>query len=101
MGKVVRKGGAGGLHGGQPGDHKGRAGWLQSEVCHILCTHKVNLASLSEVIEHSPSASIDYIDTKEQAADVFTKALEPLKWPNALKLLGMFKKSVLRFVNPG
>ena len=77
-----------------------QAGFSQ-KLRHILRTHKVNLASLSEVIEHSPSASIDYIDTKEQAADVFTKALEPLKWPNALKLLGMFKKSVLRFVNPG
>ena len=68
---------------------------------HVLRTHKVNIASLNEVIEGSPSASIDYIDTKEQAADVFTKALEPMKWPNALRLLGMLKKSLLRFKKPG
>ena len=76
------------------------AGFSQ-KLRHVLRTHKVNIASLNEVIEGSPSASIDYIDTKEQAADIFTKALEPLKWPNALNLLGMMKKSLLRFVNPG
>ena len=55
---------------------------------HILRTHKVNLGSIREIIDHD-SVSIGYIDTLLQAADIFTKALTPLKWHNALKLLNM------------
>ena len=33
--------------------------------------------------------SIQYVDTNLQAADIFTKALLPQKWDNALKLLGI------------
>ena len=59
-----------------------------SKLRHIARTHKVNLSSLSEVFER-PGSEIEYVDTKEQAADIFTKALEPQKWANALDLLGM------------
>ena len=37
----------------------------------------------------SGGISIQYMDTAEQAADIFTKALPPQKWDNALKLLGL------------
>ena len=55
---------------------------------HITRTHKVNLSSLSEIYTED-NASIEYVDTNEQAADIFTKALPPQKWANALELLGM------------
>jgi len=43
---------------------------------------------LSEVFADD-SVTIEYVDTKEQAADIFTKALQPQKWGAALDLLGM------------
>ena len=55
---------------------------------HITRTHKVNLSSLAEIYQED-NASIEYVDTNEQAADIFTKALPPQKWANALQLLGM------------
>ena len=55
---------------------------------HILRTHKVNLGSIKEILDND-NASIEYCPTAVQAADVFTKALPPLKWPNALDLLGI------------
>ena len=55
---------------------------------HISRTHKVNLSCLSEVFSDD-DVSIEYVDTKEQAADIFTKALQPQKWGAALNLLGM------------
>ncbi|CAE6942204.1 RE1 [Symbiodinium sp. CCMP2592] len=58
---------------------------------HIARTHKVNLGSISEVIEED-DVDIEYVDTNLQAADIFTKALPPQKWDNALKLLGMRQK---------
>ena len=33
--------------------------------------------------------NIEYINTDEQAADIFTKGLPVHKWDNALKLLGV------------
>ena len=51
----------------------------------VLQTHKIDLGSIKEVLEREP-VSIEYIKTDEQAADVFTKALVPMKWDNALKL---------------
>ncbi|CAE7028491.1 GIP [Symbiodinium sp. CCMP2592] len=58
---------------------------------HIARTHKVNLGSISEVIDED-DVDIEYVDTNLQAADIFTKALPPQKWDNALKLLGMRQK---------
>jgi len=57
---------------------------------HIGRTHKVNLGSLKEVID-SDHVELSYCRTDDMAADIFTKALPPLKWDNALKLLGMAK----------
>ena len=55
---------------------------------HITRTHKVNLSCLSEVFAEG-GVTIEYVDTKDQAADIFTKALPPQKWGAALSLLGM------------
>jgi hypothetical protein len=55
---------------------------------HVQRTHKVNLGSLGEIFEDE-SCEISYVETNDQAADIFTKCLEPLKWDNALALLGM------------
>ena len=59
-----------------------------SKLRHITRTHKVNLSCLSEVFKDD-TAVIEYIVTDEQAADIFTKALPPHKWPAALTLLGI------------
>ena len=56
---------------------------------HITRTHKVNLASIKNEID-KPEVSLIYTDTSKQAADLFTKALEPYKWDNALQLIGMY-----------
>ena len=41
---------------------------------HISQTHKVNLGSLKKVCDN---AELVHIETKKQAADIFTKALAP------------------------
>ena len=64
-----------------------KAGFSQ-KLRHILRTHKVNIGSIKEVVDQ-PYCSLEYIDTKLQAADIFTKALEPSKWQNALHLLSI------------
>ena len=48
---------------------------------HISRAHKVNLGE--------PNIDLRYVDTNEQAADIFTKALPPHKWEAALALLGI------------
>ena len=55
---------------------------------HVSRTHKVNVGGLSELLE-DPSIELSYIDTKEQAADIFTKALSPQLWGPALQMLGL------------
>ena len=52
-------------------------------------THKVNLSCLSEVFADG-GTTIEYMDTKDQAAHISTKALQPQKWGAALGLLGMY-----------
>jgi hypothetical protein len=55
---------------------------------HVSRTHKVDISSLAEVFEDEHS-TIRYVDTSEQAADIFTKALGPQKWGPALKMLAI------------
>ena len=55
-------------------------------------THRVNLSSIKEVFD-CDDAKIEYVKTDKQAADVFTKALEPAKWQNAMDLLGLIDPS--------
>ena len=57
---------------------------------HCLRHHKINLGSVKEAMENNP-IEILYCHTNFQAADIFTKALEPHKWDNALALLGIDK----------
>ena len=56
---------------------------------HISRTHKVNLGCISEQSAPGSGISIQYVDTNQQAQDIFTKALPPQKWGSALKLLGI------------
>ena len=55
---------------------------------HILRTQKVNLGSIKEVFDDG-IAKIEYCNTAFQAADIFTKALAPALWSNALAMLGI------------
>ena len=58
---------------------------------HISRTHKVNVSSLKEVLQGPGEDDwrIQYINTKSQAADIFTKALGPQLWGPALDMLGI------------
>ena len=55
---------------------------------HISRTHKVNLGSLAEVFQDSHT-KLRYTESSKQCADIFTKALEPHAWDNAIGLLEM------------
>ncbi|CAE7259976.1 unnamed protein product [Symbiodinium sp. CCMP2592] len=55
---------------------------------HVSKTHRINLSSLYEVFE-DPHTNLGYIATDKQCADIFTKALPPVKFPAALQLLKM------------
>ena len=59
-----------------------------SKLRHIGRTHKVNIASIRDEVvkEHT---HLTGVDTNKQAADIFTKALDPIKWPAALRMLGI------------
>ena len=56
---------------------------------HISRTHRVDISSIKEVLD-SDSVEVVYTDTNEQAADLFTKALPPHKWPAAMKMIGLW-----------
>ena len=47
---------------------------------HIQRTHKVNLSALAEQLEPGTGVVIKNVATDLQAADIFTKALQPLKY---------------------
>ena len=55
-------------------------------------THKVNLASLAAEFKPGCATELKYVNTKEQAADIFTKALEPSKWDAAMEMLNIIQK---------
>ena len=58
---------------------------------HVSRTHRVNLAGLSEEL-NKESVNLQYVNTTEQAADIFTKALEPHKWDAALRMISIVKE---------
>ena len=58
----------------------------------LVRTQRVDLSSIKEVFD-CDDAKIEYVKSSEQAADVFTKALEPAKWQNAMNLLGIVDPS--------
>ena len=53
-------------------------------------THRVNLSAIHETVNHD-DVRLEYVSTDIQAADIFTKNLEPNKWLPALKLLNMLE----------
>ena len=63
---------------------------FSAKLRHVTRTHKIDISSIHEVIQRD-NVDISYCETNDQAADIFTKALPPLKWDNALQLLGMVK----------
>ena len=66
---------------------------------HVNRVHSVDISSIKEVLGYE-NVSIEYCPTDEQSADIFTKALPPHKWANALELLGMVT-SPLRLIRAG
>ena len=64
-----------------------------SKLRHVSRTHKVNLGGLSEILQQK-GIKMQYVESIKEAADIFTKALEPLKWPNALDLLNVHTQSL-------
>ena len=52
----------------------------------------MNLSSIKEAVDHD-NIELRYVETEQQAADVFTKALCPMKWPAAMEMLGVMSKS--------
>ena len=61
---------------------------FSAKLRHVSRTHKVNISSIKDELKKEYS-HLDYIDTKKQKADIFTKAVEPQKWMNALELLNI------------
>ena len=64
---------------------------FSAKLRHVSRTHKVNISGLSEVLRGPGEDDwrIQYVGTKEQAADIFTKALGPQLWGPALDMLGI------------
>ena len=58
----------------------------------LVRTQRVDLSSIKEVFD-CDDAKIEYVKTDKQAADMFTKALEPAKWQNAMDLLSIVSPS--------
>ena len=63
-----------------------------SKLRHLTRTHKIDLSSLKELLDDG-TYSMQYINTEDQAADIFTKGLPVHKWDKALELLGMRRLS--------
>ena len=59
-----------------------------SKLRHVARAHRVDLSCVAEVLE-SAQCDTDYCVTDKQAADIFTKALEPQKLGPALKMIGV------------
>ena len=52
---------------------------FSNKLCRISRTHGIHLTSIKDEID-KPEIDLRKIGTLEQAADVFTKAVEPQKW---------------------
>jgi len=64
---------------------------FSAKLRHISRTHKVNLQSIKDEVTKE-NTHLQYTDTLKQAADIFTKGLEPHKWDAALRMLGVLSK---------
>jgi len=65
-----------------------------SKLRHVSRTHKINLGSIKEVVDDE-GIQIIHCPTNLQSADIFTKALPPMKWDAALELLGISTTALL------
>ena len=54
-------------------------------------------ANLIKEVFDDGIARIEYCTTAFQAANIFTKALAPAKWPQAIKLFGSCSKTISYF----
>ena len=52
---------------------------------HCNRVHKVNIASICEILESEKSLKLTYCKSTEQIANAFTKILAPAHWPEALQ----------------
>ena len=59
-----------------------------SKLRHVLRTLKLNLGVVKEGIEDH-GVQLEHVETDKQCTDIFTKDLAPMKWPNAMTLMGM------------
>ena len=55
---------------------------------HVTRTHKLDIGIVKEAIDEDV-AKLEHVTTDKQAADIFTKDLQPCKWPRALQLVGI------------
>ena len=60
---------------------------------HMSKTQRIELGSIYEVFEE-PGTVLLYIKTDKQRADPLTKNLQPMSWPEALKLMGITPMSI-------
>ena len=61
---------------------------FSAKLRHMSRVHGVDVSSIKEIIDKE-GVSLEYCRTDDMAADLFTKALAPQKWANALELIGM------------
>jgi len=54
---------------------------------HCNRVHRVNIASISDLLEKEDSLDFRYCHTKQQLANVLTKILPPIQWSEALDQL--------------
>ena len=64
---------------------------FSAKLRHISRTHKVNLGSIKDEVDKKCN-HLEYVDTKRQAADIFTKALDPQKWGPALDMINIARE---------
>ena len=60
---------------------------------HMSKTQRIELGSIYEVFEEAGTVLL-YIKTDKQRADPLTKNLQPMSWPEALKLMGITPVSI-------
>ena len=56
---------------------------------HLSKTQKISIDLVHDIRTDLQLAELNKIDGDQQAADIFTKALEPAKWQNAIDMLHM------------
>jgi hypothetical protein len=54
---------------------------------HCNRVHRVNIASISDLLEKEDSLALRYCHTKHQLANALTKILPPIQWSEALDQL--------------